>query len=513
MAASTQRFKMHSALLSSLFSIALLSPTLKCHYDYACRGLPLVFAEAAARNIDARDMIRSGSHFGNNSTRTCHASGKIDINCDDRFRNNDTQSFDESGQDHYRASCTSSSVSLCLRPLTASSLLYLRTLYRHHDWEEENGFYDCNEKQFRHGYFEFCWQSFQEIEPKKKVESMVASSKSILNTALASRPSTVRLSSNSKNDKMMGRQSLALKVDLLFATLKFRNNDITLPQSIAELLRNEKASPYSITPEEDAIGLHDERFSSTASTQSRLPITIEVSSRAASRVDLTGRWRPANTISAQDLTDYDEFLKACCSDKISYWTRQLLSSSSVVSRQEFVVKQFDEGRILEFVDVHPLASNVWNRTIVTSTSPKNNRLGKNSSAMARQGDSKLDGRRSYANRIKGPQGNPVLVEAYWEENGTVHTSLLRMAVNDDNGEVDSDNQGWLQTRRYLYPGTSHFETRQHKEDKTRVMVVETTYHLTLYRTETETMLKAGRGGDTPSTKMVWKWEQVAESTG
>lgn len=503
---------LRSAFLSCLFSIVLLSPALKIQCDSTCGLLPVAFAEAATRNILARGNVRSESHSVNDSAKNSHASGTIASDGDSKLRNSDSnsnsnsRSLDESGEDNNHSSYTSSSLSLCLRPLTIRSGLYLKTLYRQYEWEEENESVDNQKKNFSNfGSFDFCWKPFRDDESKLQIDSMTFTSKPMSNNAVApivSRIPKVRLSSNSKNNRTVGQESVALKVDLLFATLKVQNNEIPLPRSIAELLRHEKATLDST--------LHDD--SPEALTQSRLPTNIKLSSRAAARVDLTGRWRPAKTISTQDLTDYDEFLKACCSDKISYWTRQVLSSSSVVSRQEFVVKQFDEGRILEFVDIHPLASNVWNRTIVTSTSPEKNRLAKNSSALPRDDDSKLDGHRSYVNELKGLQGDPVLIEAYWEDNGTVLTSLLRTKA-DDSGDDGSDNQGWLQTRRYLFPDTDHFESQQNEENKNRVMVVETTFHSTLYPTETEALLIARNEEDTLSTKMVWRWEQVDESSG
>lgn len=399
--------KMRVAFVSYLFSIVLL---------LSRGGLSVVYAEPAVRTIAAHSTIRDDDkHFLN-----------------------------ENG-DHLRASCSSSSLSLCLRPLTARSGLYLRTLNRHHDEKE---------KKFEHVPINYCWQS------STANDTMVPPSKSPLKIAIASLPFTVRLGSNNPNNENVEKQSLALKLDLLFATTKVQNNEIPLPRSIAELQDNMEFSWL---------------------TQSRLPPNMELSSRAAAQVNLSGRWRPTTT--AQDLTDYDQFLKACCSDKISYWTRQLLSSSSVVSRQEFIVKQLEEGRMLEMVDIHPLASSAWNRTIVTNTIPNH----------------------AYVNKLKGPQENLVLIEAYWEENGMVHTSSLRMVEDDATG--GDNGEGWLRTRLYLFPTRS--ETH---EDKSREMVVETTYHSTLYPTDAQAMLKAGQGEDASTTKMVWKWEEVIESS-
>ena len=401
--------KMRVAFVSYLFSIVLL----------LSRGiLSVVYAEPAVRTIAAQSTIRD----------------------------DDKHNFLNENGDHLDASCSSSSISLCLRPLTARNGVYLRTLSRRH--------HDDDEKNFGHGSSNYCWQS------SPATNTMVPPSKSSLKIAVASLPSTVRLGSNNPNNENVEKQSLALKLDLLFATTKVQNNEIPLPRSIAEL--------------QDKM-----EFSSLA--QSRLPPNMELSSRAAARVNLSGRWRPSTT--AQDLTDYDQFLQACCSDKISYWTRQLLSSSSVVSRQEFIVKQLEDGRVLEMVDIHPLASSVWNRTIITNTIPNH----------------------SYVNKLKGPQENLVLIEAYWEENGSVHTSSLRMVEDDDTGE--DNGKGWLRTRLRLFPTRS--ETQK---DKTREMVVETTYHSTLYPIDAQAMLKAGQGEDASTTKMVWKWEEVIESS-
>jgi hypothetical protein len=288
--------------------------------------------------------------------------------------------------------------------------------------------------------------------------------------------------------------------------MKVQNNEILLPQTLADIFSREKVMPHPNTPEEDMTNLPGNRSdailsSSTASTMSHLEQIMARSSRADTRVDLTGRWRPSKTLSAQDLTDYDEFLKACCSDKLSYWTRQLLTSSSIVSRQECVVKQLEEGRILEFVDIHPMSSNVWNRTIMTGE----------------KDDVSIDSHQSYVNRLKDFQGNPVLIEAYWQGNGTVHTSLLRKDVESNDVDFSAD-PGWLETSRYLYSGEN--DVSEAHDDSARVMVVETTYHSNWFPQETEALVKAlskskdgseaDKDGNGQATRMVWKWEEVIE---
>ena len=453
----TPCFASRSALFSCLFSVILLSPALKVTCSTSTYGgLTVVFAEAAARSIDARGSFQNRSRKDDNDIKTCPSSGTIATVWDEKSRNANTKHSDEIGEDNTQASCKSSSPSLCLRPLTARSGIYLKTLY-HHNREKVTDSVDTKRDSDENS-FDVCWQSMQD-ESKTHLESKVASS------------------------RLLDRQkSLALKVDLLFATSKIQNKEIQLPKSISGLLRDEKGML--------AINLRDEGRSPSPSY---LPASIELLSRDAARVDLSGRWRPSKDISSQDLRDYDKFLTACCSDQISYWTRQLLSSYSIVSRQEFVVNQIDDGRRLEFVDIHPLAPGVWNRTIVTSDRPEHS----NASTIEKR----------IVNRLKGPQGDPVLVEAYWEEDGTVHTSLLRKVVDDQDEMENADNQGWLQTRRYLSPGPDSLETQSNKDEDKPVMVVETTYHSTSYPTQ-----EAQWGDDASSTKMVWRWEQVDGSS-
>ena len=455
---STPWFASHSAFLSCVFSIALLSPALKVPCSTStCGGFPVAFAEAAARSIVTPGAIREQNRIGYDNVSTCPLSGTKATAWEEMLSDTHIQSLDDIGGDRHKASCERSSPLLCLRPLTARSGVYLKTILRHQNREKVTESIDPM-RNVGQDSFDVCWQSVQD-ESKIHLKSKIASSMT--------------------TEK---RKSLALKVDLLFATSKIQNKEIQLPKSISGLLRDEKGML--------AINLRDEGRSPSPSY---LPASIELLSRDAARVDLSGRWRPSKDISSQDLRDYDKFLTACCSDQISYWTRQLLSSYSIVSRQEFVVNQIDDGRRLEFVDIHPLAPGVWNRTIVTSDRPEHS----NASTIEKR----------IVNRLKGPQGDPVLVEAYWEEDGTVHTSLLRKVVDDQDEMENADNQGWLQTRRYLSPGPDSLETQSNKDEDKPVMVVETTYHSTSYPTQ-----EAQWGDDASSTKMVWRWEQVDGSS-
>ncbi len=453
MAVLTQRLKMRSAIVHYLFSIALLASV---HWDTTHSGLLVVSAEATVRTIATRSINVVEDRSRNGATRTCPTSVTLVSDGDDTYH------FLDKNRDHHHTLFTRSSLPLCLKPLTTRSGVYLRTINRRQNNNAENS------KRF------FCWQSSSDKGTKIRNDPLAPSSKPMFRIIVASLPSTVQFTGSSPNNQHAGKQLLALKLNLLFATKKVQNNEIPLPQSIAEQFRSEQ----------EAMGLYDgQRFSST--TEPQLPPNMELSSRAAARVDLSGRWRPMT--SAQDLTDYDQFLKACCSDKISYWTRQLISSSSVVSRQELIVKQTDGGRILDMVDIHPLASSVWNRTIITKTITDD----------------------PYVNRLKGPQDNQVLIEAYWDENGTVHTSSLRMVEDEATNCDNDDSEGWLRTKLYLFETP---ESQKNQDDETRAMVVETTFHSTSYPTDAKAMLKAGQGDDASTAKMVWKWQEVTESS-
>ena len=419
-------------------------------------GFPVVFAERAVTT--ARGTIHGGNGFlGQSSISSNLVNGS---------------------EEYCHLSETFPSPSLCIRPLNTLSRLYLRTLKYHHICGEKND-HDDEDKNSRQNMDDCCWESTRNAETKLPVTPAIS---------VAAAPSIFMLRPNNdrKNGKA-GPRSLALKVDLLFATMKVNKKEITLPKTIFELFQLQKVALNANISENDVekvFGNNTDPFSRTSvsSTLSQLQSFCEKSSRADPRVDLTGRWRPSKTISTQDLNDYDNFLKACCSDQLSYWTRTLISSSSIVSRQELVVKQLDGGRVLEIVDIHPLTSRHYNRTIVTSKNTENSKM-------------LHDDYQAYENRLKDPRGNPILIEAYWQENGTVHTSLVRQVDGGDTSD-DRNSDEWLQTKRYLFSEKDHFKDNEvDQEGKTRMMVVETTYHSAALPAETQ---------------MIWKWEQVSE---
>jgi hypothetical protein len=133
-----------------------------------------------------------------------------------------------------------------------------------------------------------------------------------------------------------------------------------------------------------------------------VPGCVEPRSVSNSKVDFTGKWKPI--VTKEFLKSYDVFLQACGE---SYWMRKLLVNA--VSMQSHHIRQFDQGRRLELVDMHPMAS--WNRSLVTSG--VNPHSHENVSYQ------------EVVNELVDPQGDALQVVAYWCDDGTVHKSLLQ----------------------------------------------------------------------------------------
>mmetsp|Transcript_10957 Transcript_10957/g.26340 ORF Transcript_10957/g.26340 Transcript_10957/m.26340 type:complete len:532 (+) Transcript_10957:306-1901(+) len=530
MTLSEQQKKTRGAIPPCLVFIWILTTAL---IIYSCDGTSGIFQVVLADPIPEAiscGIIRNGSPSLHSSTSTIlksrtRASGYDEWNTIE----NNVDLVKRHGENHNHLP-ESASQSLCLRSLTARSQIFLKTLYWNDSCDETYVYLDKS-RDTDERFIDFCWETVRESQPKSTRRSLPSPSKPEYDRVVAAGASLSSTILTDEREKLKNAkqslQNVAQKVDLLFATRMVRNNEISLPLFIAEYYREEKGMPELLTLEEDATNASDKpsdpRLPTCKSpTVSQLRSTIDKSSYASHWVDLTGKWRPAQTISRQDLEDYNLFLTACCSDQISYWTRKLLTSSTIVSRQEFVVKQLDRGRIVEFVDIHPLSSNAWNRTIVTSriTGNRNRiRLGTNSPVVSREGNKKLDGFQPYKNRSNDPQGSKIVIEAYWQKNGTVHTSLIRKDC--DHGDEDEHcvtSNGWLETKRYLISGKSGQDNFEMNQDERKAeMMVETIYHSTSFPTEANSSSNERRvdfdadGQDeATTTRMLWKWEQVIE---
>jgi len=248
-----------------------------------------------------------------------------------------------------------------------------------------------------------------------------------------------------------------------------------------------------------------------------------------------------------DAVAYDAFLVACCSEEVSYWTRRLLVSSPIVSRQELVVEQSGRGRFLRLVDVHPLVTEAWNRTVATTADSNF------------ESDAESNG--TYTNELIDPKGDPILVDAFWQAGGNVHTAITRKGElaleleldrNRNRNRIKSqasplETGGWIHVHSYLEEeeedGTREGVSASSlgPDAPSRVLIVETTYHSTAFPANDEEELalltrwedtRFARNSDSDSdetsdetsddlfgtsrdrdrtvTKMVWRWEQVPE---
>ena len=443
---------------------------------------------------------------------------------------------------------------LCLHSLNPRSHLYLKTLLRsrkrsnsnhtvpsiitrtYDDDDDDDELFDDYKKELN-----YCWT----WEPKTTIsphDPQVQKQKRYRRRK-RQRQALIKLSSSSTiTDVINNSSNSSNKIKLFLTSANFRNNDdIALPPLIAELVQQRTKSTTKQSDDDDD---DDDDDNDESTTHSGLSPTVSSSSSSSSQsssiddqrsfqignplINLTGRWRPATTtITTSDLNEYDSFLKACCSDTITYWIRQLLTSSSIVSRQELAVKQLDGGLVMEFVDVHPLSSKIWNRTVMTSSrisseisSRSSGTINATGLTVANQDDNnKLENTnnyRPYVNRLKDPYGDPILVEAYWQNNGTVHTTLSRKFIasnsDKDNGNSNSDENNpikWIEMNRYLLleeEGEHHHHDNNLEEEreKNRVLVCETIFY------SMSSPPPIGVSNTTGAmAKMTWRWEEVS----
>jgi hypothetical protein len=508
----------------------------KWYFGFSPLLLPLIFADpaiasAAATRGTSAVVVAHPVVIGTCSTTfTNHRVVDIDIDIGDK---------DDGGN----ATVSISPSLLCLHSLNPRSQLYLKTLLhsrkrsninhtapsvitRTYDDDDEL-FDDCKKE------LDYCWT----WEPKTIISprDQQDQKQKRYRRRKRQRQALIKLSSSSTIIDVINNSSSSNKIKLFLTSANFRNNDIALPPLIAELVQQRTKSTIKQSDDNDnnndEITTHIGLFptvssSSSSSSQSSSLDDQRTFQRGNPLINLTGRWRPATTITSSDLIDYDYFLKACCSDTITYWTRQLLTSSSIVSRQELVVKQLDGGRVMEFVDVHPLSTKIWNRTIMTSSRISSDISSRSSGTINATGltvankddNNKIENTnnyRPYVNRLKDPSDDPILVQAYWQNNGTVHTTLSRKSTasnsDKDNGDGDENNPiEWIEMNRYLLLKEEEDEHYYHDNNleeegkKNRVLVCETIFY---------SMSSSPPIGVSNTTgamaKMTWRWEEVS----
>ena len=110
-------------------------------------------------------------------------------------------------------------------------------------------------------------------------------------------------------------------------------------------------------------------------------------------VDLSGTWRPI--VTPEFKKEYDSYLLNCSE---SFMFRKAVVNG--IGYQRETIRQLDDGITLEITANNPAGN--WKRTLVAS-----------------------DKSQPLNTTITDPDGDQVVVEAWWEENGTSHKSLLR----------------------------------------------------------------------------------------
>ncbi len=153
----------------------------------------------------------------------------------------------------------------------------------------------------------------------------------------------------------------------------------------------------SITEDEITMEEETDTVSSiitTANTTTTTPIISTTRQATASpNTDLSGTWSPIVTPSFK--SEYDDYLKNCSQ---SFMFRKVIVNG--IEYQRETIRQLDNGQNLQIIAQNPAGN--WNRTLIASD--ENNPMNAT---------------------IVDPDKDTVNVEAWWEENGTRHKSVLR----------------------------------------------------------------------------------------
>lgn len=172
---------------------------------------------------------------------------------------------------------------------------------------------------------------------------------------------------------------------------------------------------------------------------------------ADQNVDLSGTWKPIMT--QQFKNEYDLFLANC---NVSYLLRKVMVNGVALQKER--IEQRSQGRELELYAMNPAGA--WNRTLLASGSEV--------------GFESFD---PVHVKMVDPDGDEVEVEAWWEDDGTVHKSWLRGKEGFQGGVVESS--------RYL------------EDDNT--LVCESTFH---------PGSDVKRNGKFQQATLVWKFERI-----
>jgi hypothetical protein len=135
---------------------------------------------------------------------------------------------------------------------------------------------------------------------------------------------------------------------------------------------------------------------------------------AANTTNLSGKWKPI--ITEEFKQQYDDYLINCSQ---SFLFRKVVAGGIQFTRE--VIEQKEQGRLLTITATNPAAN--WNRTLVSSSSSEDDPAAAAST--------------TTTITITDPDGDLVQVEAWWQDNGTVHKSWLRGKPRVLGGEFET----------------------------------------------------------------------------
>lgn len=158
--------------------------------------------------------------------------------------------------------------------------------------------------------------------------------------------------------------------------------------------------------------------------------------------DLTGTWKPV--INPDFLDRYDKYLTNCGTN---YMFRQVCLKFCRTTRE--AVDQEEDGRRLHLTGKSPAGG--WKRTLISS--------GADTSSEEYEA--------AYAEFLD-PDKERVKVEAWWEEEGRVHRSVLREKAGVKGGTfetlryLDPDDEKILMTDSTFHPSPDHLDDASSK---------------------------------------------------
>jgi len=163
--------------------------------------------------------------------------------------------------------------------------------------------------------------------------------------------------------------------------------------------------------------------------------------RSASRVNLSGTWKPIVTERFKE--EYDAYLSNC---RRPYLYRKLLVNGIAFQKEH--IRQLNDGRELMIIATNPVGD--WNRTLLTSS---------------------FDAPTNVT--IIDPDGDTVYIEAYWINNGTRHKSILRGKPNVMGGYFETVR--YLEQQQQQRGGSSNGNDNNDKE-REDVLICESKFY-------------------------------------